>query len=121
MPSRASAVLELQGRLINHAHAAQRRLEALGQFAPTLCFEVECGSGHRRCVVEQHFQVGEEDQCQAAARQLKRGDVVTFQVDTEALMLIALGVLNLHKVEPEVDMFPTATAEASPARREAHA
>lgn len=121
MPKRASAVLELQGRLVKHAHAALRRLDAVGQFAPTLCFEVECGAGHRRCVVEKHFQVGEEDQCEAAARQLKKGDVVTFRIDTEALLLIALGATDLHKVEPVADMFPAAAVEASPARREAHA
>lgn len=121
MSSGATAFLQLQGRLLDHAHAAQRPLDAVGHFAPTLCFEVECLGGHRRCTVEQHFQVGEEDQCQAAARQLKRGDVVSFQVGTDALLVKARGVVNLHKVEPVADMFPAGAPEASPARREAHA
>lgn len=119
MPKRASAVLELQGRLLTHAHAAQRPLDAVGHFAPTLCFEVECLGGHRRCHVEQNFQVGEEDQCEAAARQLKKGDVVTFHVSTDAMIIQARGVTQLQKVEPVADMFPAAPVEASPARREA--
>lgn len=121
MPSRASAVLELQGRLLTHAHAAQRPLDAVGHFAPTLCFEVECLGGHRRCHVEQNFQVGEEDQCQAAARQLKRGDVVSFHVSTDAMVIQARGVTQPHKVEPVADMFAPAAAEPAEARQEAHA
>lgn len=119
MPSRASAVLELQGRLLNHAHAAQRPLDAVGHFAPTLCFEVECLGGHRRCLVEQNFQVGEEDQCQAAARQLRRGDVVSFRVSTDSLRIEARGVTHLQKVEPVADMFPAAAEAEAP--QEAHA
>ncbi len=121
MHNRATAVLELQGRLLTHAHAAQRPLDAVGHFAPTLCFEVECMGGHRRCRVEQHFQVGEEDQCQAAARQLKKGDVVSFHVSTDALVMQARGVTQLQKIEPVADMFPAAEAQPAQALQEAHA
>lgn len=104
-PAVASVILELQGRLINDAHAAQKQVDADGRFAPVLCFEVVALDGlHLPCYVEQYFPAGQDRQCEAAARRYRRGSVVSFQIDTAALVYKACGASHVHVVTDSADV-----------------
>lgn len=93
MPTaQATAMMELTGRLTGNAHAAQRPVGHDGQFAPTLCFEIECLGVPRICQVEQHFAQGQQAICEATAKSLRKGAVVRFQVPAHKLQVRAYGV-----------------------------
>jgi hypothetical protein len=89
------ACLEISGRLIANAHAAQRPTDREGHFAPTLCFAVHVGGSKRLCKVEQHFAIGQHDACDAAARTLRKGMQVRFDVPLHNFSVHAFGVMNV--------------------------
>lgn len=112
----ATCELRLTGRLVGKAHAAHRPTDRQGHFAPALCFEVETVPGGRRCHVEQYFAPDQQAACEAAAKTLRAGDVVSFHVDAHNFHLKACDVKNLapagaEPATPE-DLFQSAPLPA---------
>lgn len=112
------AELVLTGKLLGHAHACVRPIDHVGHFAPALCFDVLSADGQRSIKVEQFFPQGQDDACKAAAANMRKGDMVTFQVAPANMHHMARGVSNVMVTKPaaatqtEHDMF--AMAEAKP-------
>lgn len=89
--------LEMTGVLLHHAEARMRQIDREGHLVPCLCLEVETESITRgRVVVEQPFPAKSIEQCEAAARRLKRGMRVTFTAPTVGIVLLARNVSHVH-------------------------
>jgi hypothetical protein len=112
-PAKATCSMEYKGRLVSNAHAAQRPTDHQGHFAPTLCFEVVSLLTGQHCEVQQYFPVGHDKECEAAAAKLRKGDIVTFQVENRALRLIACGASHVRHAEDGPDLFEPAAAVAT--------
>jgi hypothetical protein len=105
----------IAGRLTKNAHARQRPTDDPGHFAPTLCFEVESLNGLHHSLVEQFYPVGCDAECEAAAKKLLKGMVVTYEVPVTNIIQKHMGISHLREVQPEAlpDLFPaSATALA---------
>lgn len=94
----ATALLECTGKLIANPHTAQKQVDKNGHFAPALCFEILSENGQHTMLVEQYFAPDQAAACEAAAKELRKGDVVTFTVPVENIKRKALGVSPITKL-----------------------
>lgn len=90
--------LEMTGVLLRDAEARHRRLdEENAHMVPVLCLLVETESEtHGHAYVEQPFPAGHIEQCEAAARRLKKGMRVTFTAPSVGIQLLVRNATHIH-------------------------
>jgi hypothetical protein len=88
----------MTGVLLRDAEARHRRLdEDDAHIVPVLCLLVETESETRgHAIVEQPFPAGHADQCEAAARRLKKGTRVTFTAPSVGVQLLVRNATHVH-------------------------
>lgn len=94
--------LQLTGVLIEHAHTATRLLDGEGHAVPVLVMDVELESAVRgRAHLEQPFPLGQQAQCEAAAKRYRRGTRITWQAPLLDVRLVVPNVTHVHVHHPE--------------------
>lgn len=88
---------EMTGLLVEHAQARIRQLDDEGHNVPVLCMHVEIESSTRaHAIVEEPFPAGHERQCEARARELRKGARVTFRAPSVGIQLLVRNASHVH-------------------------
>ena len=94
--------MQYSGTLIHGAEVRSRPCDSAGHMVPVLCFDIVSASAtHNLVHVEQPFPAGAQDQCEVAARRLKKGMHVTVEHAAMGLRVIAPNTLHVHVHQPE--------------------
>lgn len=100
--SEALAAMEMTGVLVANAHTAVRILDGEGHSVPVLVMDIELDSlAHNRAHLEQPFPMGQQAQCEAAARRYRRGTRITWQAPILDARLVVPNVSHIFVHNPE--------------------
>jgi hypothetical protein len=111
MSAQARCDFDITGTLLAHAEARHQAID--GAMVPVLCFVAQSDSAIGTvCRVHQLFPQGHEKQCEARARELRKGAKVRLQAGSVGIELL---VHNASHVELLQAAAPAPAREAVPA------
>lgn len=114
MSSPAQCDFHFTGVLIDHADA--RVQDVNGRPVPVLCFVAQLDTAIGTiCRVHQLFPLGHEPQCQARARELRKGMRITMTAPSVGVELVMHNATHVHVLSAATAPARQAAPEAVPA------
>lgn len=105
-PTTSSVLIQYSGHILRKPEVRNRPLDAEGHMVPVLCIELETDSPLRLPIhVEQPFPADQHAACEAAARRLRKGMLVTVQAPIVGHRLIINNAAHV-RAEPEEPQWP---------------
>ena len=100
-------VLALTGTLLHTAQVRTKVLDGEGHAVPVLCMDLELDNAlHTHVHSEQPFPADQHTQCEAIARQYKKGTRITVQAPLVGARLVLPNVTHIQVTpEPTTDLF----------------